>query len=157
MPEVILDVVGATEARQILSVELQRISRWRKQGRLVTPYVQLGLGPVWVRDDVVRAKGFSGPYAPVPDQFNGSDGAWRKALQAWCSEFGFTMPPVEPPLLGTAEAAGLLTVDKSQIARWRNRPTKSGPAFPEPAVKIVAGPLWTRTAIQKFASQRAAK
>jgi hypothetical protein len=126
---VITDVVGAQEAHQILGVELQRISRWRKSGRLPPPYADLRLSPVWVRRDIERVRDTG-------------------------EIDGYTPPPDEAPLLGTAEAARMLAVDKSQIARWRARPTKSGPPFPEPVTRIKAGPLWKRADVEAFAAAR---
>jgi hypothetical protein len=112
------DVVGATETKEILKVELQRISRWLKSGRLPAPYADLALSPVWLRADIERVK-----------ETGSVDGA--------------TVPPWPPHLIGTAEVALFLGVGKSQIARWRSRPNKSGPAFPEPTTRVVAGPLWS--------------
>ncbi len=127
--ETITDVVGATEAHEILGVELQRISRWRKAGKLPPPYCDLRLSPVWVRADIVRL-------AKTGD-FNGA-----------------TKPPAVPPLMGTAEVAVMLDVDKSQVARWRSRPNKHGPRFPEPVARIKAGPLWLRRDITAFKRAR---
>lgn len=127
--QVILDVVGATEAHEILGVELQRISRWRKIGKLPPAYCDLNLSPVWVRADIERLR---------------DTGSFE----------GYTEPPELSPLVSTSEAADILKVGKPQIARWRNRPNKRGPKFPEPATKIAAGPLWRRTDIEKWARKR---
>jgi hypothetical protein len=125
LPDESIDVVGAAEAALILDVELQRISRWRKSGKLPPPQQELAASPVWARA-VIEAL------------------AQGRTID----------PPVLPELTGTSEAAKLLGVDKSQIGRWRTKPSKSGPVFPDPIVRIKAGPIWTRAAIEQFAEQR---
>lgn len=125
----ILDVVGAVEAKEILGVELQRISRWRGTGKLPPPYAALVCSPVWVRADI-------------------------EYLKEYGESNGFTPPPKQLPLLGTSEVAKLLAVNKSQVSRWRSSPPKSGPKFPEPVAKIAAGPLWDRRAVQAFSRAR---
>jgi ADP-ribosyl-[dinitrogen reductase] hydrolase len=123
----VLDVVGASEASEILGVEVQRISRWRKDGRLPEPYADLAMSPVWIRADIERIR-------------DGLD-------VITCTE-----PPEPPVLLGTAEAANLLGVGRPQITRWRQpTPTRRSPAFPDPAVTVKAGPIWTRWDLEKFA------
>ena len=129
--KVILDVVGARETKDILGVELQRISRWMKLGKLPPPYAKLRLSPVWVRADIERMR---------------DEGKVTKYVE----------PPDPPLLLGTSEVADLLDVGKSQVARWRSRPNKSGPTFPEPSVRIQAGPIWSRPDIERFARAREA-
>jgi len=137
--DVILDVVGADEAREILHVELQRISRWRHEDakrnehkRLPPVYTVVKCSPVWVRRDI-EAMARNGNH---PN--------------------GFTPPPSPSPLLGTYEISQLLKVDKSQIARWRRHgPSRNRPVFPEPATEIKAGRLWLRTDILAFARARA--
>lgn len=121
-----LEVVGAREASAILNVELQRISRWRKTGKLPPPYADLALSPVWVRADIERLA---------------EDGTLSS----------FAHPPDPPQLMGTAEVAAFLGVDKSRVARWRNSDRVK---FPLPDTAIVAGPLWARSSIEAFAKAR---
>jgi hypothetical protein len=132
----ILDVVGAKEAHEILRVELQRISRWRKAGKLPLPYADLALSPVWVRADI--------------EQLMTHDAV---ELGPALTVFAFTPPPDPPPLLGTAEVAAFLSIDKSQIARWRSGKT-ARVEFPKPDAQIAAGPLWSRPTIERFAATR---
>lgn len=86
--------------------------------------------PVWVRADIERLAAANGD---APDA---------------------TPPPRALPLLGTSEVAALLGVNKSQVSRWRSKPPKSGPTFPDPVTRIAAGPLWDRREVQKFAQAR---
>lgn len=122
-------LIGAQEAAKILGVEVQRISRWRKAGRLPEPYVALRLTPVWLRADIERMK--------ETGRAN-----------------GFAAPPNPKPFMGTAEAAEALGVGRQQISRWRARPLRTGPPFPEPSVVLAAGPLWRREDIADFARKR---
>ena len=84
-----MKLVGASEAAQILGVEVQRISRYRAQGRLPEPVATLAATPVWNAEDIktLRERDEIEPVKPVA-------------------------------LMGTSEAAAFLGVDKSQIGRW---------------------------------------
>ena len=85
------DLVGAAEAAEILGVEVPRITRYRKAGKMPLVAVEgLAAGPVWFRSDVEAMR----------DE--------RKVT---------ARAPLD--LLGTSEVAALLAVDKSQIGRWR--------------------------------------
>lgn len=128
------DVVGTNESALIMEVELPRIRRMTKERRMPKPAVVLKATPVWHREDVEAiARG---------EKPNGSR-------------------PLA--LVGLAEAAALLEVDKSQIGRWR-RARK----FPEPALDkrptgqkwkpgsgLAATPLWWRRDIMDFKRRRA--
>lgn len=83
------DLVGASEAADLLGVEVQRISRYRNSGRMPEPVAQLAATDVWRAKDVKAMKKLRVP-KDVP----------------------------ELPLLGTSEAAGFLGVNKSQVGRW---------------------------------------
>lgn len=124
-----LDVVGATEAKDILGVELQRISRWIKKGKLPPPYARPICSPVWFRVDIEWVRD------------HGSPGDYHK-------------PPEQLALFGTSEVAARLGVDKSQVSRWRRRPNQTGPHFPDPAAEIAAGRLWLPASIERFAEER---
>lgn len=52
-------------------------------------------------------------------------------------------------LVGTAEAARMLGVERPRIGRW----LKSG-LMPEPAVKTAATPLWTTAQIESIQGER---
>lgn len=85
-----MNLVGASEAADILGVEVQRISRYRGQHRLPPVVAELAATPVWRAEDIetFRDRG------SIPDD-------------------------PEPMLLaGTSEAAKMLGVQKSQIGRW---------------------------------------
>lgn len=83
-----LELVGASEAADLLDVEVQRISRLQKQGRMPRPVAHLASTPVWAKEDILSLKeGRRGAVLPMP-------------------------------LLGTSEAAEALSVNKSQIGRW---------------------------------------
>lgn len=114
------DVVGASEAAEILGVEKQRISRWRDSGRLPEPAADLRSTPVWRRTTIETiARG---------------DSARTEAMLN---------------LLGVAEAAAMLGVDRSQIGRWR----RAG-RFPAPVLELAAGPLWWVEQIEEFERHR---
>lgn len=84
-----MTLVGASEAAAILGVEVQRVARYRAQGRMPTPVAMLASTPVWRRSDV-------------------------EAMRA-----GRTCPPPKPMrLVGTSEVAAMLLVHKPQVARW---------------------------------------
>lgn len=122
-----MEPVGAAEASALLGVELQRISRWRKQGKLPAPYAPLAASPVWLKKDI--------------EAFTRGEG-------------NFTEPPDPVPWMSTAEVAAMLDVDKSQIGRWRKKPSKRGPPFPTVWREIKAGPLWKREQIEQYAASR---
>jgi predicted DNA-binding transcriptional regulator AlpA len=128
-----VDVVGAAEARAILGVELQRISRWRKQGRLPPPYAMLASSPIWLTEDIEKFKA------------NAGDPTFSVT---------YTTPPKPQTLLGTSEVAKLLGVDKSQVGRWRTKPPRKGLPFPEPVAQIKAGPIWAKEDIDQFEASR---
>ena len=83
--------VGAAEAADILGVEVQRISRYTRQGRMPQPVVELAATPVWLAGDI---------------EYMRDNGRPRDEAS----------PPIE--LLGTCEAAETLGVHKSQVGRW---------------------------------------
>lgn len=118
-----LDLVGVAEAAEVLGKPTSRVKRWQASGKMPVPVAELRSGPVWFREDVV-------------------------ALRDGATEFP---PRALVRLLGLAEAAELLRVDKSQIGRWR----RAG-VFPEPAYVLRAGPLWMRDNVVGFGAARAA-
>ncbi len=82
-------LVGASEAADLLGVEVQRIARYRNNGKMPTPVALLAATPVWRLDDVMAMKD------------------------------GVSSEPSQPEaLLGTSEAAKILGVNKSQVSRW---------------------------------------
>lgn len=89
----------------------------------------LSATPVWHRADVERVAAADGQ----PRSFGSADTV---------------------KVVGTAEAALILDVHKSQIGRWRR--TKAG-GFPEPCAELLAGPLWWRKDITAFKRVRATK
>lgn len=126
--------VGADEVRQLMGVnDLSRVTRWYKAGRLPPPYARPKCGPVWFKEDIEAAL--------ARDRAGRFDESLR-----------FHEPPDELPILGVAEVAELLSVDKSQIGRWLREPPKSPPLFPDPMQKIVAGRLWWPEDILRFAA-----
>jgi hypothetical protein len=46
------ELVGSTEAAEILGVERPRISRWREKGVLPDPVAVLKAGPIWTRAQI---------------------------------------------------------------------------------------------------------
>jgi hypothetical protein len=64
---------------------------------------------------------------------------------------------VAPALLGTAEAADLLGVEKSRLSRWRKLgvvlPDGRRVSFPEPILTLRATPLWRSRDIQRLRDQ----
>jgi predicted DNA-binding transcriptional regulator AlpA len=128
--EDMVDVVGVAEVSEMLGVERQRISRWRRKGQIPPPYIELRVTPLWRRADIER-------------------------LRASGSVEGFAQTLEFSPLLGTAEVTALLGVDKSTVARWRARATRGAPPFPMPVRYLRAGPLWLRRDIELFAQARA--
>jgi phage terminase Nu1 subunit (DNA packaging protein) len=119
-----IDPVGTAEAAEILKVEVQRITRWRKNGKLPTPARELAATAVWHREDIEWVAGGGDP----KDAPNG------KRL---------------PSLLGLSEAADELGVNKSQIGRWRR-----AERFPAPNFELTAGPLWWRKDIKAWEKNR---
>lgn len=124
--------VGSAEAQTILQTNAPQIVRWRRRGGVLPPTVAvLKATPIWLRTHVeqlasARAAGDGPPaYEPLP-----------KPL---------------PRIVGTAEAADILGVDKSQIGRWVR-----GGRFPEPLQRLAAGPIWERTTIVRFGRAREA-
>jgi hypothetical protein len=53
------------------------------------------------------------------------------------------------PLVGTAEAAEILGVERPRIGRWK----KSG-VLPEPVAEVAAGPIWYRSQIEGVREER---
>jgi Bacteriophage CII protein len=62
-------------------------------------------------------------------------------------------------LLGWAEAAEVLGVEKSRISRWRRLgvvlPDGERVSFPEPVLVLSAGPLWRGEDIRRLRDQLA--
>ncbi len=60
-------------------------------------------------------------------------------------------------LLGTAEAAEVLGVERSRIGRWRNRgivlPDGRRVQFPEPVLELRATPVWRGRDIRRLREQ----
>lgn len=48
-------------------------------------------------------------------------------------------------LVGTAEAAAILGVERPRIGRWR---ASGGDKLPEPVAELAAGPVWLRSEIE---------
>lgn len=118
-----LDLVGVAESAEVLAKPTSRVKRWQASGKMPAPVAELRSGPVWFREDVAALR----------------DGATVFPERA------------AVPLLGLAEVAVLLRVDKSQIGRWR----RAG-VFPAPAYALRAGPLWMRDDVVGFGAARAA-
>lgn len=84
-----MKLLGASEAADLLDVEVPRITRWRHSGKMPAPVAHLAATPVWELDDVLALRD------------------------------GETVEVTSPqPLVGTSEAAEMLEVNKSQIGRW---------------------------------------
>lgn len=130
------EVVGAQEAAQILGVEVGRISRWRKGGKMPPVAAQLKSGPLWHRRDV---------------ELLAKEGRWS----------GRRPRPVDA--LGLHEVSELLGgVDKSQIGRWRREgrfpepwldTRKKGTPW-KPGRGLASTPLWDRRSVEAFAASR---
>lgn len=123
-------LVGVGEVKEIFGVEIQRISRWKKTGKLPPPYAELRATTIWREADIVALKDGAvqdPPWEPVPDP---------------------------PAIVGASEAAVILGVDRRQVGRWRDHPPQSGPPFPAPVTKVKATPIWRRTDIEQFAQER---
>lgn len=121
------DVVGAAETKDLLGVELQRITRWRREGKLPPPVSLLDCTPLWYREHILQYKEGVRDFPPTP---------------------------AVSPYLGTSEAAKMVGVDKSQLGRWRTKPPRHGPPLPPPVKEVKAGPVWLRKDIKKFAADR---
>lgn len=65
------------------------------------------------------------------------------------------MPPAD--LLGTAEAAALLGVEKGRLSRWRKLgvvlPDRRRVPFPEPLLQLDATPVWRGRDIRRLRDQ----
>ena len=65
-----------------------------------------------------------------------------------------------PDLLGLAEVAEALGVEKSRIGRWRKRgvvlPSGLRVPFPAPVAELVATPVWRRQDVQRLRDDLAA-
>lgn len=109
------------------SVQKVRFSRLRDRGEFIEPAQELACGPMWAKSDVER---------------------WA------AGERGFERVWV-PELVGSAEVAQLLGVNKSTVHRRRSR-VDDGPHFPEPAQELENGPVWVRADIKPPARKRAA-
>jgi predicted site-specific integrase-resolvase len=57
-----------------------------------------------------------------------------------------------PKLVGTAEAAELLGVERPRIARW----LKAG-VLPDPVQRLAATPIWTKDQIEEMRTEREAR
>jgi predicted site-specific integrase-resolvase len=114
------EFVGASEAADLLGVRVGQITRWSHSGKMPTPAAELAATKVWHRTDIEAMAREEAPSRP------------RRIS-----------------LVGTAEAAELLEVNKSQIGRWRRAGT-----FPEPVAQLASGPLWKREQITRFAKSR---
>jgi hypothetical protein len=116
---VVPELVGAAEATDILGLD-HKMEFWRvRQGGKMEPAQDdLACGPIWARVDVER---------------------WA------AGERHFERTPV-PEMVGSAEFAGLLKVDKSTLYRWRKQGT-----VPAPDGGVANGPLWVRSKAQRFA------
>lgn len=121
-----LPIMGAAEAAEALGVELTRVSRYRREGRMPPTVADLASTPVWDADTITTMRSTGGRWladAPRP----------RRRL-----------------LYGTSEAAAKFDVSKRAIARWR----EAG-IFPEPSKVLAAGPIWTPAALRSFTPPRA--
>ena len=129
------DLVGTSEAADVLQCEKPRIGRYIRTGLMPAPVAKLQATPVWLRSDVL---------------------ALKEALDARESEHTrpkFRVAPSRPlDLVGTREAAELLGVERTRIGRW----LKTG-LMPEPLVKLRATPVWFRRDVEALAEERAAQ
>lgn len=55
-------------------------------------------------------------------------------------------------LVGSAEAAEILGVERPRINRWRSRGV-----MPETVADLRCGPIWAKTDVELLAAERAAK
>lgn len=152
-----LDVVGVQEAAQMLGVEVPRISRWIKGGKM-PPMVA---GP----------RKYAGLLAEPP-VFVEATAIWRRSDVEILAKRGvwkpeFTREKVAPgsvPIAGLKEVAALCGTSTQQIGRWR----RAG-QFPEPRLDkrphdkpwkrgkgLGATPLWEIAQIEEWRGARAA-
>lgn len=131
------DLVGTSEAAEILGVEKPRIGRWIHSGRMPEPVCRLNATPVWLRADV--------------EALGESIKAVKAAKAAKQSKPEMRVKPSRPlDLVGTREAAELLGVERTRIGRW----LRSG-RMPEPLVRLNATPIWLRADVVKLAKRLA--
>lgn len=95
------DLIGTSEAAEILGVKPPQITRLRENGRMPKPAAELAATDVWHRASVEAVQNGNEP----------SEGDRIKGLA------------------GLAESAKLFKVDKSQIGRWRRAGTFPEPKF----------------------------
>jgi predicted DNA-binding transcriptional regulator AlpA len=122
----VYDLVGTSEAAEVLGVEKPRIGRYIRTGKMPTPVALLGATPVWNRGDVE---------------------ALRDAMAA--ARSGHPEMRVAPAraldIVGTREAAEMLGVERTRIGRW----LRLG-RMPEPLARLHATPIWLRKDLEKF-------
>lgn len=46
------DLLGATEAIELIGLSRQRMSQLRREGNFPTPFVELTCGPIWLKADL---------------------------------------------------------------------------------------------------------
>jgi hypothetical protein len=133
-----LDIVGTQEAALVLNVEVGRVSRWKKDGKMPPLVADLGASPVWLRRDVER---------------------FAKAGHKW------TFKPSKPlPIMGLQEVSDHLGISKRQITRLRARDAFPAPRLEKrpagepwtPGSGLGATPIWLRADIDAYAHQLAA-
>lgn len=83
------DVVGTSEAAEILGVSVPMITRYRKQGRLPKPVALLAATDVWMREDIKNRADGAGrrklalvgtkEVADLLDVDRSQIGRWRRA------------------------------------------------------------------------------
>ncbi|MET0604206.1 MAG: hypothetical protein ABW167_19635 [Baekduia sp.] len=115
----VLDVVGAAEAAQILKVEVPRITRWREAGKMPPTVARLKATPLWRFEDIEILR---------------ANNVWKVSYTRSGRQ------PRQLAVAGLSEAAELLKVDKSQIGRWRREGRFVVPALD----KRPAGAPWKR-------------
>jgi predicted DNA-binding transcriptional regulator AlpA len=96
-----LDLIGTSEAAEILGIKVPQISRLRDNGKMPKPCATFAATDVWHRADVEAIKDGGEP------------------------TFGGKVTG----LVGAKEAAKLLKVDRSQIGRWRRLGKFPEPAY----------------------------
>lgn len=118
------DVVGTGEAAKILGVPVPVVNRKKNAGRMPPPAAVGAATMLWHRGDIAKMAR--------------SAGEWKGGRER----------PLD--LVGTAEAAEIAGVNRSQIGRW----VRKNPGFPSWAVRVAAGPFWWRQDIERFVAQR---